>query len=191
MSDIKDRYIASFNSGDPQAFKQIFEKYYKILCAYVYEFIKDPTATDDLVQDLFIRLWEKRADFDCQEKIASFLFVSARNACINLTRHEKMKQEKLRLWTGETTPYESETFLLMEEFDHRLELWLKALPAECRKVIELSIEGKKNQEIAELLQLSVQTVKNQKVKGFKILRTLYKDEYWLFILYITHTHLFK
>lgn len=191
MSNIKNTYRSSFHSGDAQAFKQIFERYYKILCSYVYDFIKNPTTTDDIVQDLFIRLWEKKIDFDCQEKISAFLFTSARNACINLMRHENMKIEKLKNWEQDSETYHSEDHLLMEEFDCKLEHWLNSLPIECRKIIELSIEGKKNQEIADLLQISINTVKNQKVKGFKILRTLYKDEYLLFILYITHSYLFK
>ena len=183
--------IASFNSGDTNTFKTLFNQYYKVLCSYVYAFIKNPDSTEDLVQNIFISLWEKRADFDCQEKIISFLFTSARNACLNLIQHEKIKKEKLQKLLDQQTPYEEDSLLLINEFDSKLASWLKTLSPECRKIIELSIAGKKNQEIAELLNLSINTVKNQKVKGFKILRSLYKDEYGMFLLYLSYASLFK
>ena len=176
--------IEGINRGDQQAFSMLFERYYKVLCSYVYNFIKDPVATDDLVQDLFVHLWDRRKDFDCMEKITSFLFVSARNACINLSRHEHMKQEKLKAYVAEEVDLEADHFWVVEEFDRKLNGWLESLPAECRKIMELSIDGKKNQEIAELLNLSVNTVKNQKVKGYKILRDLYRDEYLILLLYL-------
>ncbi len=181
--------IEGINRGDQQSFSMLFGRYYKVLCSYVYNFIKDPVATDDLVQDLFIRLWDKRKDFDCMEKITSFLFVSARNACINLSRHEQMKKEKLKAYATEETDTESDHYWVMEEFDRKLNCWLESLPAECRKIMELSIDGRKNQEIAKLLNLSVNTVKNQKVKGYKILRDLYRDEYLILMLYLADTYL--
>ena len=81
MVTIKDTtLIKSFNEGDPMAFKVIFDRYYKILCSYTYHFIRTPYAVDDIVQDIFVALWNRREKFDCIEKISSFLFVSTRNA---------------------------------------------------------------------------------------------------------------
>ena len=57
-------WIHSFNEGNEQAFKQVFERYYKPLCSYVYKYVSDVSATDDIVQDLFVSLWNKKGDFE-------------------------------------------------------------------------------------------------------------------------------
>lgn len=77
---------------------------------------------------------------------------------------------------------EFEDLILIDDFDRKLSKWLDALPTECRRVVELSLSGKKNQEIADIMQLALSTVKNQKVKGFKILRELYQHDYILLIV---------
>ena len=87
-------------------------------------------------------------------------------------------------YTAETATDDMEETLLIAEFDAKLRHWLDALPAECRKIIDLALDGKKNAEIAEALSLSVQTVKNQKVKGLKLLRELYRRDYALLLLFI-------
>lgn len=65
-------------------------------------------------------------------------------------------------------------YIITAEFDQKLNHWLSSLPSECRKVVDMAIAGMKNDEIAQALKISVNTVKNQKVKGFKILKELYK-----------------
>ena len=179
-------FIDRFRQGEETAFKMIFFRFYKPLCKYIYELTNDAVTTDDVVQDLFLSLWTKRTGFTSTDKISSFLFVSARNASLNLLAHTEMKQHKLEElkatgWKAEET---AEEILLVHEFDSKIKAWLNQLPPECRRIISLTIEGKKNNEIAEELQLSVQTVKNQKTKGLKILRKLYKQEYPILLLFL-------
>lgn len=186
MTNLGDTtFIHSFRNGEHKAFEKIFKRYYKTLCSYVYGLIKESSATDDIVQESFITLWNKKKDFENLEKVIAFLFISVRNAAINFLRHEQIKQEKLKDYAIKRKEWESNDYWLIEEFDHKLESWLQTLPHECRKIIELSIDGKKNSEIAALLKISINTVKNQKVKGYKILRNLYRDEYLAILLYFT------
>lgn len=175
-------WIHSFNEGNEQAFKQVFERYYKPLCSYVYQYVSDVSATDDIVQELFVSLWSRKEHFESIEKIKSFLFVSARNACLNELTRLQLHQTKLNEYKTEREYEEFEDFILIEEFDRKLTRWLDALPRECRRIVELSLSGRKNQEIAEMLQISISTVKNQKVKGFKILRELYRRDYVLLFI---------
>ena len=190
MTDLtKDNlFIKRFNAGEQHAFKELFHRYYKPLCSYVYAIIKDVEATDDIVQDLFLVLWNRKADFDHINRITSFLFVSARHASFNLLDHEEVKLRKIGEYLAEYHGEETEERILIEEFDHMLSRWVESLPTECGRIMKLTLAGKKNKEIADELAISVQTVKNQKVKGFKILRTLYKQDYLLIILFI---NLFK
>ena len=185
MVTIKDTtLIKSFNEGDPMAFKVIFDRYYKILCSYTYHFIRTPYAVDDIVQDIFVALWNRREKFDCIEKISSFLFVSTRNACFNHAKHEQMKAAKLKEFVAQTDEAVYDDYIIMAEFDQKLNHWLESLPTECRKIIDMSVSGMKNDEIAKALNISINTVKNQKGKGFKILKELYKDEYLTILFYI-------
>ena len=155
MVTIKDTtLIKSFNEGDPMAFKVIFDRYYKILCSYTYHFIR------------------------------TFLFVSTRNACFNHAKHEQMKAAKLKEFVAQTDEAVYDDYIIMAEFDQKLNHWLESLPTECRKIIDMSVSGMKNDEIAKALNISINTVKNQKVKGFKILKELYKDEYLTILFYI-------
>lgn len=181
-------FIKRFNAGEESAFKELFNRYYKPLCSYVYAIVKEVDAADDIVQDIFLLLWNKRRDFDNVHRIASFLFISARHASLNLLDHEEVKKRKISEYLRDFHTAETDEQLLLEEFDYKLNRWLESLPTECGKIMRLSLAGKKNQEIADELCLSVQTVKNQKVKGFKILRALYKQDYLLILLFV---NLFK
>ena len=160
MVTIKDTtLIKSFNEGDPMAFKVIFDRYYKILCSYTYHFIRTPYAVDDIVQDIFVALWNRREKFDCIEKISSFLFVSTRNACFNHAKHEQMKAAKLKEFVAQTDEAVYDDYIIMAEFDQKLNHWLESLPTECRKNIDMSVSGMKNDEIAKALNISINTVK--------------------------------
>lgn len=174
--------IDLFRKGDGQAFKSIFTRYYKPLCSYVYRHVNDVADTDDIVQEVFLNLWNRRAGFESEKKIESFLFVAARNACLNNVVHKQFCQMKLEEYVQEVAYDEWEDTLLKDEFDKYLSRWLAALPSECRRVIEMSLSGKKSQEIATELHLAVSTVKNQKVKGLKKLRELCQQEYILFFV---------
>ena len=175
MVTIKDTtLIKSFNAGDPMAFKVIFDRYYKILCSYTYHFIRTPYAVDDIVQDIFVALWNRREKFDCIEKISSFLFVSARNACLNHSKHEQMKAAKLKEFVAQTDEAVYDDYIIMAEFDQKLNHWLESLPTECRKIIDMSVSGMKNDEIAKALNISINTVKIRRSKDLKFSRNYIK-----------------
>ena len=112
------------------------------------------------------------------------LIVSTRNACFNHAKHEQMKAAKLKEFVAQTDEAVYDDYIIMAEFDQKLNHWLESLPTECRKIIDMSVSGMKNDEIAKALNISINTVKNQKVKGFKILKELYKDEYLTILFYI-------
>lgn len=174
--------IEMFQKGDEAAFKAVFLRYYKPLCSYVYRYVNDVADTDDIVQEVFLNLWNRRTDFESEKKIESFLFVSARNACLNNLVHKQSCRMKLEEYMREMSYAGWEDTLLKDEFDRVLARWLPELPTECRKVIELSLGGKKSREIADELHLAVSTVKNQKVKGLKVLRELCRKEYvWVLV----------
>lgn len=179
-----DGVIKSIKAGDHSAFDMVFRRYYRPLCSFVYHIIGDPERVEDVVQDTFMAVWLRYKNFDSEQKLTSFLFVVARNMTINLLRSSDSKVVR-----GSLPDISAENFLenqlLIDEFDGKLRDWLGALPEKCRQVMELALADNKNQEIADKLKISVNTVKNQKAKGFKILASMYTSDYPLIILYAT------
>ncbi|PTR01558.1 RNA polymerase sigma-70 factor (ECF subfamily) [Mucilaginibacter yixingensis] len=165
--------IANFRNGDVNAFKLIFEEYYQRLSYFTRTIVGDEEA-EDIVQETFVKLWERADTFDNTTSIKAFLYLTAKNACLNVTRHNKI----IKLHETQATEV-SEDNLLFNIIRHEVIGEIRAavdqLPEGYRKVIYLSyFEGKTNQETAEMLNISINTVKTQKLRGFKILREVLK-----------------
>lgn len=131
---------------------------------------------EDLVQQAFIRLWEKRALIDIQWSLKSYLYKSVHNAALNRIRHEKVKAQYQQLNAvlpgEEATPAADEHPELLE----RIGTALNALPPQCRQIFELSrFESLKYREIAEQLNLSIKTVETQMGKALRLMRLHLSD----------------
>ena len=85
-------------------FKEIFDRYYLPVKSYGFQYIEDDEIVEDFVQDAFLKVWEKRADFYFVAAIKSFLYMSVRNACLDYLRHQKVQRRnepELILWLTE------------------------------------------------------------------------------------------
>ena len=87
--------IEDFKKGDKRSFQLIFDEMYQRLCAYSSRYLYDDQEVEDLVQDSFITLWNKRGDFDHINAIKSFLYTSVRNKCLNVLKHQTVIKEHL------------------------------------------------------------------------------------------------
>ena len=95
-------------------FKEIFDRYYLPVKSYGFQYIEDDEIVEDFVQDAFLKVWEKRADFYFVAAIKSFLYMSVRNACLDYLRHQKVQRRnepELILWLTEEG---EEEFILNE-----------------------------------------------------------------------------
>ncbi len=157
-------------AGDRDAFEQVFRTHYRPLCAFALQYVKDGDRAQDLVQDLFVRLWQERERLQVATSIKSYLFAAVRNRCLNALAA-----------TGRLHPLDEEMHDRPQEDDRtetehaeraaRVQAAIEALPEERRKVFRLSRnEGLKYHEIAERLGISIKTVENQMGKALKTLR---------------------
>lgn len=163
--------IPEFNRGCVTAFKVIFEQHYQRLHHFACSIVDDDNA-EDIVQETFIKLWERRESFGNATAIKAFLYLTVKNAGLNIVRHQKVVQDNEHKLPVE---HEHDQLLNMirNEVVSEVRNALQHLPEGYRKVIYLSyFEGKSNQETADLLNISINTVKTQKLRGFKILRTV-------------------
>lgn len=163
--------FAPIAAGDRNAFEALFRAHYKPLCAFAVQYVKDGDKAEDVVQDLFFRLWQDREKTSITTSLKSYLFTSVRNRCLNAAK----VQSRVRSLDPEEKDHVEDQEQRSEdehaERSARVNAAIEGLPEERRKVFKLSRhEGLKYHEIAERLGISIKTVENQMGKALKTLR---------------------
>ena len=161
--------------GDVQAFELLFKMYYPTLCSFSNKYLINPEEAKDVVQDVFLKLWENRDEIDTKESLKAYLFRITANNSIDRLRRRKVKtkyDEILKLVyldNYEPSPHNS---LLERELSEYIGLALSKIPPQCRRVFDLSrIEGLKYNEIAKYLKISIKTVESHMSKALTLIRT--------------------
>jgi RNA polymerase sigma-70 factor (family 1) len=171
LSLLKDR--------DDAAFNQIFNQFYQSLCFFASRIVQDQYAAEDIIQDIFVKFWQRHRDFNDFASVRSFLYVSSRNACLNWLEKSQVKLKHQQYMVGREN-IEERTILqtiIQAEVVRQIFDAVDTLPEQCRKVIRMTYEeGKKAKEIADELGITVSTVNNQKMRGLKLLRDQLSDE---------------
>jgi RNA polymerase sigma-70 factor (ECF subfamily) len=168
--------IVAFNTGDEESLSYFFKLHARSLKYFAEKLILDVAEAEDIVADCFYKMWEKRAEFDTTQNIKAFLFVSCRNACLNYLRGLKRKtaaQEHyfVQLERSQDTILNE---IIETEFLQILNAEIDRLPERIREVFKLIyFEGKRTDEIAMQLDVSVKTVRNQKARAVELLKTAF------------------
>ena len=167
--------FAPIAAGDRAAFEALFRLHYRSLCAFAVHYLKDRDKAEDLVQDLFFRLWLDREKVQITTSVKAYLFASVRNRSLNAMK----AQGRVRSLNEEVDDREEDGMRAEDEHAERIarvQAAIGALPTERMKVFKLSrYEGMKYQEIADQLGISVKTVENQMGKALKTLREELSD----------------
>jgi RNA polymerase sigma-70 factor (family 1) len=158
--------------GDESVFDTVFRRYYEPLCHYAAKFTDgDLDEAEDIVQQCFVKLWEKHAALDITWSIKSYLYKAVHNACLNRIRHQQTKSRYQQFNAGQLENNHSFQDQSSAELRVRLQQAMDDLPPQCRNVFELSrFEELKYREIAELLNISIKTVETQMGKALRVLR---------------------
>ena len=167
-------------------FKLVFDEYYVALSNFAFTYIKDKLASEDIVQEVFLKIWEKRPDLIGSSSIRFYLFTAVRNNCLT---HLQRVKKTLSLHAVKLE--DSLVYLPSEKQEgqpvDRMTLLKKAiaqLPPKCKEVFLLSRVGELSyKEIGKTLGISVKTVDNQIGKALKMLRSLLKDHRFCSILF--------
>ena len=161
-----------------KAFQSLFEAFYPLLCIYSKRYIEDLEIREDIVQEVFISVWEQRKMIRINTSAKNYLITSVRNGCVNYLRRNNKFQE-MDAAEVENHPIYSDSgdeIYSLEELERMLNVALEKLPQEYRKVYELSRHGNlKNTEIADSLGVSVKTVERHKKRINALLRKELKD----------------
>jgi RNA polymerase sigma-70 factor, ECF subfamily len=170
--------IEQLTAQNESAFEKVFKRYYKPLYAYACTMVKETSAADDMVQQVFYRLWNSAERVNIQSSIAAYLYRAVYNESLNYLKHRQIVATHQKE-TAPTMKSERDTAagkIINKELEQKLQQALNALPEQCRTVFQLSrFENLKYYEIAERLGISVKTVENQMGKALKIMRAQLMD----------------
>ncbi|WP_302544144.1 RNA polymerase sigma-70 factor [Butyricimonas faecihominis] len=176
--------IEQLNQKQVGAFKILFDRFYRYLVLYAMKWVERQEIAEDVVQDLFVQVWERDTIYSSYYGFKNFLYNSVKNASLDYLKHKEVEGKYVRytLRTSETGEM-PELEVMKDEVYRRLYQVLDELPKRCQEVFKHYLEGKKNSEIAEILQISELTVKTQKRNAIVYLRKRLGGVYVLYVLF--------
>lgn len=163
-------------------FKKFFEDFFPGVYSLLKKYTGEGDVSWDLAQEAFVKLYEKRVGWEDVESAKAFVYTIARNLFINYYRREKLKVDiHARLEYEEMDTHDFLNEVTAEETLRLLYAAINQLPSQTRTIILLNLKGKNNNEIAEELGVSVNTIKTLKKLAYRTLRELLQKEYWLLL----------
>jgi RNA polymerase sigma-70 factor (family 1) len=162
-----------FSAREPAALGQLMQGYFPVLCGYAEKFLGDESLAKDIVQEVFIKLWQYEGTFEGADNLKAFLFQLTKNGCLNMRRDRERANAKHVSAARSVMPESrsADEQIVWLEYLGEINLIVQGLPKKMREVFQLSFEeGLSIEEIAKRMGVSVKTVRNQKYKSLVILR---------------------
>jgi RNA polymerase sigma-70 factor, ECF subfamily len=174
----ENEVVALIRNGNKVAFESIFKLHYSHLCSYANKFVLDIDIAEEIVQELFFQLWQKKEDLNITTSLKSYLFRAAHNSSLNYIKHKniQLKYREQTLAEHQDLAYEQSGSSEINELQERIRQAIDKLPPERRKVFVMNrFDELSYKEVAEKLNISIKTVENQIGKALKFLREELKD----------------
>lgn len=164
-------------------FKKVFDSYFPSLCVFANKFVKDEDSAKDLVQEVFVRIWNYKIEFESEKSMKVYFYLSTKNACFDYLKKEKKRGISQDL-NEEIIPDDEHVVneIVREETYRQLEGAIELLPEKAREVMRLNLKGLSNSEIAEELNVTINTVKTHKLLAFRKLRETFGEQFVVFLL---------
>ena len=165
--------VKCLQENEEQALTIIYKEYWEIMYVAAYNLVKDRSVCEDIVQEVFISLWQRRAKLQIKTSLKSYLYTSTvYKVYDHFSKNKKMlKDELFDNFENKIETSNPETKLMHEELIHLLDSIIDTLPDKCKEVYKLSRENMlSNKEIAEQLNISQRTVEGHISKALKILK---------------------
>ena len=180
--------LEQLQKGKKNAFKKVFFRYYPRLEKYACQFIVNQQEAEDLVQEVFIQVWENRKNIQPDSNFEAYLFTLVRNRCLNALKKRTVEQSYIEKMQANSEELYAISFELEDEFismekmlNQELENIIAGMPERCQIAFRLKwIEVKKIREIAEMMEISTTMVDKHLAKGMEIARQKLNREMFLF-----------
>ena len=164
-------HIIKLSKGDEGVFNEIYDRMFHSLCLFGYKMIPEEDVISDVVQEVFIELWKKRAQFTDPLKTRAYLYAAVRNKILTHIRNKRT----ISLESNPQDEIELNNHIVREETYRLVHEAVAKLPEKTGKVIDLAIKGYGNNEIANELGVTLNTIKTLKRSGYMKLREMLKD----------------
>jgi len=184
-SHVEKEQLLHLRDGSRTAFSQIYLKHHAPLCHFAGKLLGEADRGQDIVDEVFIKLWEYPRLFTDSEHLKAFLYHAIRNACLDSLRSDQRRTARDEIFSAShAIPGESYLAAITHtEVLTELYLAISGLPAQAEKIIRKTfLEGKSNEEVAAEMELSIHTVKNQKRRGLTLLRSKLSKESYVILL---------
>lgn len=187
--ELEDQAIGTLLSKrDETAFEQVFKTHFKRLHAYAFTILRDEMEAEEMVQQVFFKLWERNENLSLTGSVSAYLYRAVHNESLNYIKHQKVRSNH-QLHIAYSMKNEVEhpaKKILSGELEKKIHSALNELPEQCRTIFQMSrFDELKYREIADKLGISVKTVENQMGKALKLLREKLVD-FLVFILLFSH-----
>ena len=170
-------YIEGLKRKDPETYEVVFKMYYRVLVLFVERHVGDRNVAKDIVQDIFLKLYENCNVFPSDFNLKSWFYCLARNAAIDYLRHLKV-EDRNKFLMAEAMLYAADIDKNVDEKLYlRIQEAIATLPEQCRRIVLMSVvDGKKYWEISNELGISMNTIRTQVARGYKKLREKLSDD---------------
>jgi RNA polymerase sigma-70 factor, ECF subfamily len=183
-------FIELLAKKDESAFEKVFKDNFKKLQSYAITIVGDENVAEEMVQNLFFKLWDRSEKINIQSSIAAYLYRAVYNESCNYLKHQKVRKGFLNYSKHAMSDISTEKAskkVLVTELEQRIKNALNDLPEQCRTVFQLSrFEELKYQQIADTLGISIKTVEAQMGKALRIMRVKLVDYLPLVFLFLNY-----
>ena len=171
--------IKRLRSGRESAYEQLFAEYYKSLSLFALRYVSDLETAKEIVQELFVALYENRKSLLISTSLRAYLYRSVRNRCLNYLKHIQVDRKHIEIMQlNQESSEDLEASMEKTELECRIYQVVSELPPRCQDIFTKSrVNGMKNKEIAELLEISIRTVETQISNALKVLREKLGPDY--------------
>lgn len=168
-----DDKLIPLQKGEIRAFEDLFRQFYAPLVAYAVKYVSDLNTAREIVQDFFVRFYEKRQTIAIDTSVKSYLYRSVYNCCLNHINQQHLHDNHVKKMDLERETVDNlENEIESLELQQRIHAIIESLPRQCRRIFKMNrFEGMRNEEIAVALKLSKRTVETQISKALSILRS--------------------
>ncbi|MEX0660583.1 MAG: RNA polymerase sigma-70 factor [Balneolaceae bacterium] len=179
MHDLNDTLLAQkIREGSEEAFKIIYDRYHVQMYFIAKKYVKDSALAEDAIQEIFVKLWQKRGKLDETKSLKGFMFTMLRNHVLNMIRDRKKQIVAVSSVEEKLLPHKNltEDDVLYNEYHDIVKKGINELSGRKREVFELrTLSGYSNSEVANFLNINIRTVKTHYYHSSKFIRAYLKN----------------
>ena len=175
-------FLDKLRKADQKSYEKLYHDLFPSLVIFAKKYVGDDGLSEDIVQEVFIALWNNSSKINIHTSLKSYLYSAVRNSAINHLEKKAVeeKRKEKHLFPENTSTQEDEDLMLSQDVYHHIHNVIKSLPKKSREVIMMSLNDMSISDIQDELNVSKNTVKTHKRRAFAVLREELKKHFFNF-----------